>query len=70
MAAAVIMAAKIITLMVVLILVFNFIPHSPDGFDILGGFKGIAHLFTQVSDMHRDGVVVLGVVFLTPDAME
>ena len=70
MAAAVIMAAYIITLTVVLILVLNFIPHSPDSLDVLGGFKGIAHLFTQVPDMHRDGVVVLGVVFLTPDAME
>ena len=70
MAVKVIMAANRITLTVVLILVFNFIPHSPDGLNVLGRFKGISHLLTQMPDMHCNGVVVLGVVFLTPDTME
>ena len=51
-------------------LVSNFIPHSPYGFDILGGLEGVAHFFPEMPDVHGDGVVVFGVVFLAPDTVE
>ena len=54
----------------VLSLAFNFVSAPPNGFDVFWIFKGIIHLFTQMSDMHRNGVVAFTEIFFAPDTVE
>ena len=46
-------------------LFFNFISHSPHGFDESGVSVWLAQLLAQTSDVHHDGVVAVE-IFLAP----
>lgn len=41
-----------------LLCIFNFVPQSPDGFDIARVFGVVFHLIPQLGDMHHHGVFI------------
>lgn len=51
-------------------LLFNFIAYPPHRFDVFRMFRRIVHFFTQMPDMHHDGVVAARKVFFSPDLVE